>query len=418
MPNTNLHPAVTALETAMAKVSAAQMQIAQGSQWMDRSVDNIDPVRWTQKIEEALGKPDEMKRLRVIYAEKTLSFITACLKNERAYRQLFAAETLVCEGIRDVIEAHDAIDNRSADAWLKPVMQNRCIEAANLHRQSRQVNRQEIVYLDRRASNILIEAFTTLSNTIVPGGPRLSYTTDLVVPGCKYETFLNPDVDLRNVDMVDFVGCVESPPPANKFLFELMQQLKDKLESARLAKSRVKGGEDLYISSPAKINNVTINERQHADSLLDALQAETYGCNGKTADQMTAQNERRRLYEAVRQELLIAYRALHHLHRQLAQALHAAVVETQGLLPEGAAAKHTRVDHLCEQHRRSTDTMRICMNNCLAVDLRLRQVGRELESMQSLYNNDVSLGAGRHALAAHYNEVRVQYGRQFPKSTD
>ena len=155
-----------------------------------------------------------------------------------------------------------------------------------------------------------------------------------------------------------------------------------------------------YDPNCSTINNGTINERQHANRMMDALHGEPYGCS-PSADHVKAQNERRRLYEAVRHELLIAHRALKDVHEQLAETLHAAVTETQQLLTEIKADRCTTTDRW--------RTVRICMNNCLAADLRLRVVGQEIQSLEGVYHKDMSAGAGGQAVATQFAEIARQY---------
>lgn len=407
MQRTNIHPALTALETVMATMSAAQQQVEQRAQWVERSFDEIDPARWTKRIEEA--KPEDFERLRVLYDEKALTFMTAWLSQKGAYEHLFGSCTTICDAIRDLIAAHDAIDDKSPEKWLKPIMQNRCIEASEVHRKprpDRHVDDRNQTFT--RAYGILTKAFTGLFDAISAAGPCRQYTTDLVVPGRKYESFLNADVDLRGVHKVEFFDCVNSQHPASQKLAELLDQLDEALKVARLAENRLKGGMNPYDANCSTINNGTINERQHANRLMDALHGEPYGCS-PSADHIKAQNERRRLYEAVRHELLIAHRALKEVHEELCETLHAAVLETQQLLTEINADRCTTIDRW--------QTVRICMNNCLAADLRLRQVGREIQSLQGVYHKDMSAGAGGQAVATQFAEVARQY-KPFKLSSD
>ena len=169
MQRTNIHPALTALETAMATMSAAQQQIEHSAQWVDRSFDEIDPARWTKKIEEA--KPEDFERLLVLYDEKALSFMTSWLTQQGRYEHLFDSCTAICDALRDVLAAHDAIDDKSPDKWLKPIMQNRCIEAAELHhkpRPDRHVQDRDQTFT--RAYGILTQAFTVLFESISAAG--------------------------------------------------------------------------------------------------------------------------------------------------------------------------------------------------------------------------------------------------------
>lgn len=395
----------------MAKLSAAHQRMDHTSKWAGQTVDSVDPARWTKKIEAALGKPEELEALRVTYDEKALTAMSTWLSEQRIWRNICDGNAAICDAIRDVLAAYDAISPGSADQWIKPIMQSRCVEAVELHRT--EVGRNHVDdrgSLFTRAYDILVAAFTNLEKELSPRGMQSSYgayTTDLVVQGSKYEKFLNRDVDLRHVYMVEFVDCVNSKHPASQKLAELMISLEPLVEAARLAESRLKGGQNPYDKNCSKINNGTINERQHANRLLDALHGQP-SCI-PTEKQVEEQDERRRLYEGVRQEVLIAHKALRAHYEELVKTLHASVAETQQLLGEIQGDRCTTVDRW--------ETVRICMNNCLAVDLRLRSLGRELQNLLNVYSKDLSQGAGLQTIAERFAEVEARYRPFKPLTT-
>jgi len=401
MKITNIHPALTALETAMAKLVTAQEQMRGFDNWLERTNSSVDTTNWTKKMEKALGKPEEQEAVRVTYDETALGAMSTWLSHQSHRRHLIACEQEVLAALREVIAAYDAIDSKSPNNWLKPILQTRCIEAVEL----RDASRHEPAVDDhgatfKRVFNILVTTFTAFAADLTKYGPRRSYTTDLVVPGHKYESFLDKSVDLRNVRMVEFVDCVNSKHPASQRLSDLFSQLQPLIDAARLAESRLKGGQNPYDKNCSKINNGTINERQHANRLMDALHGQPYGC-GPSTDQVEEQNQRRRLYEGVRQEVLIAKSQLQALYEELCEALHAAVVETQQFLTEVLNDYRSTIDRL--------DTVRICLNNCLAIDSRLRSLGRELKNLDSVYGKDFSRGAGREATSEKFAEIERIY---------
>ncbi len=385
----------------MANLSAAKLQMNNRSQWVNNVFDEVDPNRWTKRIEGALGKTEELEYLRVQYDEKALSGISAWLSQEASWHNICDGNQQLCTAIREVLVAYDAIDSKAQDRWLKEIMQTRCVEAAEVHRQDvsdRTVDDRSSVFT--RAYNILVQAFTALHADVTRRGRCRAYTTDLVVPGRKYQKFLNASVDLRHVNAVEFIDCVNSKHPASQKLSQLMAQLETLNTAARLAESRLKGGQNPYDKDCSKINSGTINERQHANRLMDALHGQSYECV-PSEKQVADQNERRRLYEGVRQEVLIAQKQLQALYEELCETQHGAIVETQQLLGEIQADRSTTIDRW--------QTVRICMNNCLAADLRLRWLGGELQNLQNVYNKDLSQGAGKTATEAQFAEVERRY---------
>lgn len=404
----NLHPALTNLAAAMATTAAIQQQIEKASKWVTANFTAIDETRWTQKIEAALGKPDKLESLRVAYDEKALTAVSLALTQAITHERLMSSNSALCTAIGAILAAHDGIQENSPESWLKPIMQSQCVEAILLHRQpvpdlrcNAQSDALSSAY--RRACGILVQAFSTLANTVLPRGLSSCYSRELVVPGHKFEKYLSHDVDLRAVFKVDFNddfdASIESQHAANQKLAALLDRMDIAFTAAKLTESRLRGGQNQDHTNFCKINNGTINERQHAGRMLDFLHEENYW--NHAAEQVEAQNERRRLYEVARQELFIALQELKGLYEQVALTLHAATREAKELLGASQQNRNFGADKM--------QTMRICMNNCLAADLRLRTVGRELKELQAVYNNDFSTGAGKQAIEAKFAEVSVRY---------
>jgi len=398
---TYIHPTLTALETAMVKLIAAQEQFKHSDKWIGYASEDVDPVRWSRKIEAARGKPEALEALRIEYDESAISAMSYWLSHQSPRRQLFYCDQEVLGTIRDVIAVIEAIGSRSKDSWLKLIMQTRCVEAAQLRDRERGDSRVDVHSpIFNRVHNILVTTFTAFAAELTKSAPSRSYTTDLIVPGRKYKSYLDKSADLRNVQLVDFVDCLNSKHPANQTLAHLMEQLKPLAEAARLAESRLKGSLHPSDKNFSKINNGTINERQHANRLLDALYGQPPG-GTPSATQLDEQNERRRLYEGVRQEVWLARRQLQAVYEEICKALPAAVVETQQFLVEVQADSRMTADRW--------ETLRICLNNCLATDLRLRSLGRELKNLEAVYGNDYSQGTGGEAISSKFAEVERIY---------
>ncbi|MBP9809807.1 hypothetical protein KBF38_16015 [bacterium] len=403
-----VHPSLSSLAAAMANTAAIKQKIEEAAKWVTANFAAIDETRWTQKIEEALGKPDELESLRVIYDEKAITAVSLALTQTINHERLMSSQSALSTAISATLAAHDAIQENSPECWLKPIMQSQCVEAISLHRQpvpdlrrNAQSDAQSSAY--RRACGILVQAFTALVNIVLPRGSSSCYSRELVVPGHKFEKHLSRDVDLRAVFKVDFSddfnASIDSQHPANQKLAILLDQLEIAFTAAKSAECRLRGSHNQDHSNFCKINNGTINERQHAGRMLDFLHEEKYW--NYASEQVEAQNERRRLYEGARQELFIALRNLNAIYEQVALTLHAASSEAKGLLAASQQNRSFGVDKM--------QTMRICMNNCLAADLRLRTLGRELKPLQEVYDNDFSAGAGKQAIEAKFAEMSVQY---------
>ncbi len=392
--------AMTALETAIAATEAAQKESQQTAPWASRTAQEIEPTKWTRDIEAALSKPDELNSLRVRFDEKTLTFVSAWLTHSIARSRVFDCFTPLCDGIRDVIAFHD--ETSGLDPRLKSAMQSLVLRGSEVHRRPHADDGQDGYRgIGARAYTILVEAFSKLAVDLQKihvltseerrqGYRPVRYTIDLVVNGRAHQSFLNPDVDLRGVFKVAFVDCVNSQHPHGVKLVEAIIAVEEAVNAARSAVKKLKADQ-----------NGSINEKQHAGRMLDLLHGAPQGCGGNISDQVKAQNQRRRAYESARLELLMVTAALQARYDELVECLVLAGAETAAFLQEVQAERHITVDREL--------TIRIAMNNCLAADLYLRRVGREIAELNGNEARDLSLGNGAAALAADYEEVAKQY---------
>ena len=387
---------MTALETAIAATEKAQKETQHTAPWASRAADEIEPTKWTRDIEAALGKPDELNSLRVRFDERTLTFVSAWLTHSIARRRVFDCFTPLCDSIRDVVALLDETKDQHP-RYLKPAMQNLVLRASEVHRRPHPDEGHQFdgIGIGKRAYDILVDAFNTLSANlqkihIGQGYGPARYTTDLVVNGRAHQSFLNPDVDLRGVFKVGFVDCVNSQHPHSAKLFDAITAVEEAVNAARAAVKKLKSDQ-----------NGSINEKQHAGRMLDLLHGAPQGCGGNIGDQVKAQNQRRRAYESARLELLMVTAGLQERYEELVECLLLAGAETAAFLEELKTERHVTVDREL--------TVRIAMNNCLAADLYLRRVGREIAELNGKDARDLSLGNGAAALTADYDEVAKQY---------
>lgn len=386
--------AMTALETAIASIETRNQLVAQKAPWATRAAAEIEPTRWTREIEAALDKPEVLKALRISYDESALTFVTALLTYEHLRRQYMDAISPLCDGIKELIKVLDDPDSNKLPKHLKPAIQALVLRGIAAHRAPRtEIEVRAIDALSDRSREygILMSSFGVLAEALRKvrvEHPR--YTTDLVIVGCDVKPHLNRDVDLRNVYMVPFVDCVNSEHPHSIALVEAHDALEAALKKVRELVKKLKGDQ-----------NGSVNERQHASRMLDLLHGAPQGCGGNIESQVAAQNQRRLAYETVRLQVLMALDELQTAHDNLVVALVAAGAETASLLAETQADDRTTIDR--------KDAVRTAMNNCLAADLYLRRVGREMADLKTNQTRDLTLGNGAAALTASYEDAAKQY---------
>ncbi|MEZ4486458.1 MAG: hypothetical protein R3F51_02680 [Cyanobacteriota/Melainabacteria group bacterium] len=390
-----LHPALTALENAMGEQKEAVDIARRTAEWANREAADIEPTAWTSRIEAGSDDPAELGRLRMVYDEKALGFMSAYLAWQVARQGMMEGRSKISEAITDLLIAHDGIDDRSVElAYLKPIMKARLLKAAEWHRAdvkdwpANEHNNPTIQLIDR----ILKGAFAALV-TDLPGNLRKRpYTSDLVIKGKDYEPHLNPDVDLRRSSVVRFVDCVNSSHPASRRLAEILLSLPDAYRAAYRRAQYMKGTQ-----------NGQVNEAQHARRLVEHLHADQlpYHYGSSISDQIDAQETRRLDYECHRHLLTIDLRSFEALVLELVEALKASLEETSALLAEVEADSRATIDRLF--------TVKIMMNNCLAADLALRRYVRDLGDLKEVENRDMSHRAGRKALDDAFAEARKHY---------
>lgn len=409
-----VHPTLAALLKVMEQLAAARREYSRTMDWVGRTGFEIEPTRWTSQIEAALAAHDQTKLdgIQTEYDEKAITFMSALICDRVARGKFMDGRMAISEAIRDVVEAHKAIPERSNDAWLRAVMEGACIVAAQDHsfepEQARFQNQYEMSLngyetgrnsLASRAEKIMYAAFRLLAEQLGKGTCNPAYyTTDYVVQGCKVpgKEYLNRDVELRHVYAVEYTDYGNTKYPASALLKELLDKLEMALRDAREASSALKSE-----------HNGSVNEHNYAGRLMSMLHQEGRGDGSSFQGQVDAQNERRWLYELERHNYHAALQSLKAALEAAAVALRDAVTEGLALVEETRHPSSATVCVTVDKYEQA----RVIMNNCLAADLLLRAIGRELKSLQSILGADFSDGAGARALQAKFAVVERQYQR-------
>lgn len=397
MRNQRVKDVMTALETAIAQTTSAHVEEDRICPWATRTLEAIDPTRWTRDIEKAIGSLDEMESLRVCFDEKALSFVSAQLQFEHAAHLVFDAYGPLSDAIRDAVVL---LDEKTAvpSGSDRLLIQSLALRASAVHRKERARGPRMNDCLDdrSRAYSILVTVFKAFAGEVQRNARGARYTTDLVVPGKKYQRHLSDFVDLRQMSFSPFKDCVNSTHPAN---VRLEAAFKAAEEARTRARDQVKTLRDKQ--------NGQVNERQHADRMISLLHGQVM-CTGNIEQQVESQNDRRLAYESMRQQALAAIAELEECYAALVSALVEATAEADAFYESDIVNQQiVTID--------KKDTIRIAMNNCLAADSYLRQLGREIEEFKNRDARDLSLGNGRLALDAAYDEIASRY-RPFKSS--
>lgn len=385
------HVALDALQAAIAELEEAVEAAQRASEDARRQAGRVDPTSWSGKIEAARQNQDQLLKIRIEYDEEAISYMTSFLIWDVARERMMNGRKNLSDAIGAALAALDTIPEKGDEIAraLRLSFKAEIVRASRAHR-------LEVEWIDshdtllQRLKIVQAAAFRKLKAT-VKSNLKNPYTTDLVVNGRAVLTHLNPDVDLRRVWAVEFSD--EEKNPSSTRLFQLLKLAEEKLQTCRQAENALRSDQ-----------NGRINERQHASRMLDFLHNDdsadaAYRCGGTLDQQVAAQNERRFQYETYRLGLTIATRGLRHVLTQIVHALLGSVEEAETELRK------------VEEVRPATlvSNVWIMLNNCLAADLQLRRMVRELNGFEASLNNDLSKGAGRRAVDEEFAAVEQSY---------
>jgi len=409
------HPTLAALETAMGAYQEALKRAWNTYKIFSRAIEEVDPTNWSAKIEAARGSEDELTRIRLLYDEKALTFMSTWLQWQDHKSILMNCRKDLADCIGAALRLHEGAKDNPRDLWLQPFIEARLILARRIHTSS-VVEHGEIHAQDaflKRMQNIQAAAFKVL-RTELPNLSRATiYSTALVIPGKGIQPHLNENVDLRAVYGVRLVKEPNYDFPASDRLAALLEECEQAMSLVLKEEGALAQGQ-----------NGSINERQHAVRMLDFLHMTdkenapySYSCCGNLDQQIAAQNERRLIYEVQRLKLQIICGNARKLLEQVVETLKAAVAETNQLLMKVEAAEMGTTTPALSISRSAIDrntveryhTLRMMLNNCLAADLRLRRWAKQMLQIHQTLEQDLSKKAGNRALKDAFAEVMKQY---------
>ncbi|CAN5538302.1 hypothetical protein BH10CYA1_BH10CYA1_18200 [soil metagenome] len=394
MPEANeVFAVMTALKAAIAATEEAYSEQDKRTPVVNGAFYAIDPTRWTQRIESAIERPDQLTRIRTEFDELTLTFISAMLAYRNANRQVLDTYTALNEGIRAIVKVIDAPESFRRTRPLKAAMQALAVRAITTHRSQRaevNINVADALGDYSRGYNILVAAFNTLATNLVklvnhqtPHYMALSRTR-------KLRPYLTNDIGFRAVYRVPFTDCVGSTHPYNVRLVEAHIAIEQSLTNFRKLTAKLRGEQAGQV-----------NELQHSWQMLELLHGAPEGYGGNLETRVRAQNKRRVLYEITRMQILLAFDELQARYEELLTALVDAGAETATLLAQ------TQAEGTVANDRKNT--VRIAMNNCLAADSCLRRIVRDITEYTKFQANDSTFGNGIQALDAAYEESAKRY---------
>lgn len=392
----SLHPAIAALETAMGeqkeKVAKAEAALARTRQHLKE----VEPTAWSAKIEAASKNADELARIRTIYDEQGLGFMTNWLCWESVRDEMMRGRSRIYDAIIGALVAREDLRARD-EVWLKPIIEARLLVASRLHGQEpgEDLNLSPNDSLILRLHKVQTKAFRAMAAALSQSTQRRPYTTELVVNGKSVQSYLSEGVDLRKVWHCPFHDCRNAKHPASVKLAGLFERVEAALMLAIEVETELKSEQ-----------NGSVNERQHAARMLDFLHHENatdaaYYCGGNLEEQIKAQNRRRLDYETYRQALLVVVRIYRALVEEFVDTLKAATSEALTLLGE--------VEENLTSAAERVDAVRRMMNNCLAGDACLRRWVRELKELEETLSLDLSRGAGSRALGSAFEDLAKHY---------
>jgi hypothetical protein len=403
----SLHPTLAALEVAINEQNTLVQNADNASRMVQSVTGELDAPRLIQQIEEAHDKPEELAKLRLKYDERAIGYMRYWLDWENARSKMMAGRSRISAAIVDGLKALDEAVGKGGDRSTFPFFIARLVVASESHcrdigdgEKDRPYNaRSKPKWMDVHPNFLLslqkiqANAFRAMVKSFPKTSAKELYSTlpnERATVGGATAVF-----NLRNVDTVEFVDCVNSMHPASATLYELSTRVRNGFNTCH-NEARVM----------AQWQNGRINERQHAARVIEFLQSDgteegTKSSGANLTQQINAQNERRLDYEVNRMVLGATIQAQRILLISIVDALKASAVETEELLKEVESDRRATIDRLM--------TVRIMMNNCLSIDCQMRQWVATLNALQSSFENDLSDRSGARCLKESFDKLRLRY---------
>jgi hypothetical protein len=379
------HPRLDEANAVMVAYRAALQALLLAHERVTRCFDDVQPVKWTQRIEAAVDDPEAQERLRVEYDELSITQSHTLLNYELLWQRMTDSVRAAFKVIEDLIAWHESIERYDADAPFKPL-----IRAAVVSMDNELQARPRFDFEDRRTyrHKAMIKAYRKLMKELTERRSGMHYTTDLVVQGNKIRQYLNPDVDLRNIFVVE-LGDTAGRWPKNTALETLLRRLKTAERALRDAVSQFRAE-----------RNGSVNETQHAHRALAALYGET--CARLDQKAIDEQNARRVDYEVARRRVQTLIAQFEALRNEVGTALFEAVEEAATFAcADDTPKKVINQDYIDLEMR--------AVNNLLAADYALRSSGRQLAELKRTAGEDLSHGAGNRVVEEAFTAAAKRF---------
>ncbi len=405
MPTTStipLHPLLERLYEATEQLNQATKRCGDASGSADNSWNWLLGDRWTPRIEGAIEKPTELEAIRVEYDEAVVNYYYQSELCADAHNRRGDLRTGMYELLREAIAFHATLDHKSPYYRLKTL-----VEAAIVDGASAETTEPKYKYLresrhdrnlNRRFYIILVQVYRTFLDELKRVEAAKKYPTEPAVPGKKYQSHLNADVDLRRLHPVAFKDCVNDLHPHSARLATVLKEMDATLAAATAILEHVKAGKG------------EVNERQHQSRLIEVLHGTSGSTTANNVIAVEAQNARRVKFETARQ---VAFVTLENLAGQRDQVFDTLKLATEEAEPLIALTMQDNEIVTVDKWR----TAPVIMLNCLAADLRLRKVTRALETMREAINDDITGGIARRMIGEVFAKMTPRYRNEPYKPT-
>ncbi|MBX9667739.1 MAG: hypothetical protein K2X93_08985 [Candidatus Obscuribacterales bacterium] len=409
MPETStipLHPLLGSLHQLTSDLDHANKRLGERADAADSSYNWLVGDRWTPLIEGALEKPTELEAVRVEYDEAVVTYFYHGALSRQAHSRRIALREQLRERLREAVSFHATLSRGHAHYRLKTPFEAAIVDGARAEWAPEPKRKHYAEHPDRRNTsrrfyNILVQAYRAFVTDELArvNNPR-KYPTGPAVPGKKYQSHLNADVDLRRINPLDFdEDCVNEPHPHSARLATLLAEMDQALAvaTASIALTKTRKGE--------------VNERQHHVRLVDVLHGATITTTVENLAAVEAQNVRRVAFETARQFAFIHLEILANLRDQVLEEVKLATVEAEPLI-----ALTMQDNEIVTVDK--WQVAPVIMLNCLAADQRLRRVTRSLETMREASNDDITGGIARRMIGEKFAEVAPRYRAEPRKPSD
>lgn len=401
-PNHGFHPLLAELDAAMTEMTAAFADMERLAQWLSRQQAEVDPSRWTARIEAAMDKPEELGLLKLQRQEALLTYESVLYAYYAARDRVMRIRNRLFDACKPAVKLAGELNNQSTESWLKPLLINNCLMAEEMRQRDVDLNcvGQHAASRNDATLNALKAAFAEVvaglkrhpkchtTNLFVGHSFMALYPSEPVTTPQKLGHKFQRD-EMRCVSHVAFVDTTNGSHPALAKLAELLTQLACVHNRVNAAVKQLVNGE-----------KGKVNEKQYAARLIQVLDANypQYAIKDESRRQHTS----RVSFQSARIAFFAEILGAEQLRREVVETLREAIAETEALEAELAADSINTIDKLF--------TRRLALINCIAADLMLRELGRWLKkTFEENYSADISEGQGARATETEFAELHRYY---------